>query len=215
MDEKQVLKDAVRQVMQLIISRGRPLTDELKGLLSQAIQHVRDKIIQIDQTQQLSEQATVPLEIPQNAKLLWILSGGNPEVFHRYLSQFPGRGLLPIALDPNQFNRVTAQLQQQMPQGQAREEDGIPKAPLQSSNIYGFVYDPESAQLFVRFNEGAIYKYGGVPPIIAQLFGVGAGTAKTTGRNKWGKFWPGKSPSMGAALNELIKRGGYPYSRVK
>lgn len=100
-----------------------------------------------------------------------------------------------------------------------------PKVPpmegaMPSSNINSFAYDPRTQNLYVKFQgdypfeNGSTYKYGGVPQPIAEAFANGEGTATTNGRNAWGEWWEGKNPSMGAALNQLVKSGGYPYERI-
>jgi hypothetical protein len=91
---------------------------------------------------------------------------------------------------------------------------------MPSSNVYGFAYDPDDKNLYVKFQgdtgigEGPVYSYGGVPQGVFELFRDGAVQAKTKGQNKWGRWWVGKIPSIGAALHELIKEKGYPYQRV-
>jgi hypothetical protein len=120
---------------------------------------------------------------------------------------------------------------QQLRQQENEEEpvEGLPPAggqpsnlteAMPSSNIEGFAYDDKTGKLLVRFlgghpnRNGPIYGYQGVPPEIFEIFRKGAIPAKTNGKNKWGKWWQGKYPSMGAAMNHLIKAGGYPYQRL-
>lgn len=89
-----------------------------------------------------------------------------------------------------------------------------------SSNIESFGYDDKTGRLLVRFlgkhpnREGPIYAYGGVPKQIFDLFQRGAIPARTDGRNKWGRWWKGKVPSLGASMYTLIKGGNYPYQRL-
>lgn len=91
---------------------------------------------------------------------------------------------------------------------------------MPSSNIEGFSYDDKTGRLLVRFlgkhpnRNGPIYSYDQVPPNIFDIFRRGAIPAKTNGKNKWGEWWQGKYPSMGAAMSHLIKAGGYPYRQV-
>ena len=101
-------------------------------------------------------------------------------------------------------------------QGQQPElEQAMP-----SSNIEGFAYDDKTGRMLVRFlgkypnREGPIYGYEGIPKVIFELFQAGAVPARTDGQNKWGKWWKGKHPSMGASMYTLIKNGGYPYQRL-
>jgi len=92
--------------------------------------------------------------------------------------------------------------------------EGVEPAPMNSSNIWGFSYDPEGQVLRVRFQGDGIYQYQGVPPYIFRIFQAGAVPARTTGRNSYGRWWVGKVPSLGAAFYELIRNGGYGYQRV-
>lgn len=91
---------------------------------------------------------------------------------------------------------------------------------MPSSNVEGFAYDDKTGRLLVRFlgkhpnKNGPIYGYEGVPPNIFEIFRKGAIPAKTNGKNKWGEWWQGKYPSIGAAMYHLIKAGGYPYQRL-
>jgi hypothetical protein len=91
---------------------------------------------------------------------------------------------------------------------------------MASSNVEGFAYDPKTNRMMVRFlgkhpnRNGPIYAYENVPPVIFELFRKGAVPARTDGQNKWGKWWKGKTPSMGASLFTLIKNGGYSYQRL-
>jgi len=150
------LKDALRQIMQMVSDRGQPLGPQLKTLLAEVIEHVATRIQEI-------RQGGVPPIPPQ---------------------------------EPN--------LNQAMP----------------SSNIGAFGYDEKNGRLLVQFlgkhpdPNGPIYAYGGVPKQIFDLFQKGAVPARTNGKNRWGKWWKGKVPSMGASMYTLIKEGGYPYQRL-
>ncbi len=101
------------------------------------------------------------------------------------------------------------------PPGKPPIEPGMP-----SSNVEGFAYDDKNKKLFVRFlgehpnRNGPVYSYDGVPPVMFDLFRRGAAAARTNGQNKWGKWWKGKTPSLGASMHTLIKLGGFPYKKV-
>lgn len=105
--------------------------------------------------------------------------------------------------------------EEQLPAQQQKLEQSYP-----SSNINSFGYDEETGQLLVKFQgdypqkNGPVYSYGGVPKVIFDLFKKGAIPARTDGKNKWGKWWKGKNPSMGASMFTLIKNGGYPYKKI-
>lgn len=131
------------------------------------------------------------------------------------------QGLLAQGIEET-INRID-ELRQQNP------VDGLPPIPPQepklnpgmpSSNINSFGYDPENQKLLVKFQgdypqeNGPIYGYDGIPEVIFNLFRQGAIPARTDGKNKWGLWWKGKVPSLGASLYTLIKNGGYPYQRL-
>ena len=91
---------------------------------------------------------------------------------------------------------------------------------MPSSNVEGFAYDDKTGQLMVRFlgehpnRNGPVYAYSGIPKEIFALFQKGAIPARTDGQNKWGKWWKGKVPSIGASLYTLIEEPGYPYKKL-
>ena len=115
--------------------------------------------------------------------------------------------------------RIT-QLREEEGQGAPPIPEPIPGAPYPSSNINSFKYDPKTGKLLVKFmgkdvaDAGPTYKYEGVPPFIVDVFARGAVGPKTTGKNKWHAWFKGVTPSHGAAMNALIKMGGFPYQRV-
>lgn len=91
---------------------------------------------------------------------------------------------------------------------------------MPSSNVESFGYDDGTGRLLVRFlgdypnRNGPIYAYAGVPKAIFKLFQAGAIPARTDGKNKWGAWWKGKVPSLGASLYTLIRNGGYSYQKI-
>jgi hypothetical protein len=119
------------------------------------------------------------------------------------------------------FNRIEELMGQE-----AGEIPNIPQAEPElqqsgpSSNIESFGYDDKTGRLLVRFlgqhpnRNGPVYGYQNVPKQIFELFRQGAVPARTDGKNKWGKWWKGKVPSLGASMFTLIKGGGYPYQRL-
>lgn len=87
--------------------------------------------------------------------------------------------------------------------------------PMQSSTIEGFNYDYDNGKLLVKFQGDGIYGYDRVPKFIYDTFRKGAVAAKTSGKNQYGRWWKGKTPSLGAAFYALIRNGGYPYQKLK
>ena len=91
---------------------------------------------------------------------------------------------------------------------------------MDSSVIEAFKFDPKKGNLLVQFKgkfpnaKGSIYSYGGVSPQIFNVFKKGAVPARTEGSNRFGRWWKGKSPSMGASMNVLLKQMGVPYTKL-
>lgn len=158
--------------------------------------------------------APIEAELPTSAGLLWHISGGNVNAFRDYMSQVPDPALNRLASSPVQMMQVIQRLQQNQPQERNREIDGIPQAPLQSSNIWGFQYDPRSRKLWVRFQGDGIYEYQGVDPKDFSVFKAGAVPAKTEGKNNFGFWYRGKNPSLGSAFYEMIRKKGYAFQKV-
>ena len=151
--------------------------------------------------------------IPKSAEFLYLLAGGDPKAFAKYAKQVPDANINRIAANKTTLDNALNKLQGiiQISKG---EEAGIPQAGLQSSTVYGFKYSPKNKRLFVKFQGDGVYKYDNVPSFIFELFRKGSIPAKTQGSNKYGAWWVSKAPSLGSTLNALIKRGGFPYSKV-
>ena len=195
--------DEVLSILEDMLENGEDIPDALFAEISDAIE-------EIDQT----EQRPIEAPLPTGTDLLWHLANGNPEAFVGYLRTVPDPALNQLLRNPDELRELIATLQEQFPQAEPENIQGVEKAPLNSSNIWGFSYDPSSSTLRVRFQGDGIYQYKGVPPYIFRVFQAGAVPAKTNGRNQYGQWWKGKMPSLGAALFELIKKGGYPYQKV-
>lgn len=113
------------------------------------------------------------------------------------------------------------ELQTQEPvEGLPPQAPQLEPGPFPSSNVNSFKYDPNNQQLFVKFHgkdsagSGPVYGYQGVPPFIYDVFRRGAVGPKTSGKNKYHTWIKGVTPSLGAAMNALIKSGGYSYQRL-
>lgn len=210
----EALIDEILDQLQNLISSGEVLPEDLVETLAQVLSDSADRIAELTEEIQPTE---TPIESapPTGADLLWILSGGQEDAFVNYLRTFPDPALNQLVRNPAQLSSTIERLNRTMPQGEQPQQDGIPHAPLNSSNVYGFQYDPKSGKLMVRFQGGSVYGYDNVPPGVFKVFQQGAVPAKTSGQNRWGKWWRGKIPSLGAAFYELIRQGGYPYQKLK
>lgn len=197
--------------------------DELKRILKAIIDEVEsnpnlpeDQLLEAEATIRAltAKLSQVSVVIPRGAEFLYALADGNQSAFMNYARQFPDSAINAAARDPRRMQEIFAQLKSKISLPAGQVIDGIPKAPLQSSNIYGFQYDPRQKLLRVRFNEGGVYEYDDVPALVFKLFQEGAIPAKTTGQNRWGAWWRNKSPSIGSSFFELINKGGYNYRKV-
>lgn len=208
------IQQGITQMIQFVQSTGMDaFSDEVKLDLAQAISQATDRIAQLREQMAQSPEAPAP-QIPPGADLLWILAGHNDAAFVSYLNNFPDPALNALLRNPTQLTQVIEHLQRTMPQGELPSEGGIPHAPLESSNIYGFRYDPKSGRLLVRFQSGSVYGYDGVPAGVFQVFQQGAVPARTQGQNEFGRWWIGKQPSLGSAFYNLIRQGGYSYQQL-
>ena len=191
----------------MIDRAGGDLDDETLLQFTRALEHAATRINEL-------KNAPVEANVPTSAGLLWNMAGGDPEVFARYMREVPDPEANALANNEGQLLSVVRRLQENAPQERNREIEGIPQAPLQSSNIWGFGYDQRNRKLYVRFQGDGVYEYDKVPPAVFNRFQSGAVPAKTEGQNQWGRWWISKEPSLGASFYELIRNGGYPYQKV-
>jgi hypothetical protein len=224
----QQIKDQLRQLMQQISEMGEEPPPEIQDLLLQVLEKSKQKIQKLREEENnqppqgapptqppLGGQTAPDLEVSNDARLLWILSGSQPQAFISYLRSFPTPATQSLLNDPNHLNATIEQLQRSIPQEAQPVVDGIPHADLQSSNIWGANYDPATGKMKVRFQGGSEYEYDGVPKNIFNAFIKGNASAKTKGKNPYGEWWPQKNPSMGAAMNQYIKAGGFTYRKLR
>ena len=217
------LLDQLLSGIQDVLQSGEVLSDEFQGMLAEELTATTTRIDELRAASNVPEPPEgPPPEIPQGqppspgAQLMWILAGQQPDAFVNYLRSYPDPELNALVSNPAELQRVLAQLQQSNPTPEQQPvADGVEKAPLNSSNIYGFKYDPKSGRLRVRFQSGSVYSYDGVPPGVFKVFQQGAVPAQTTGRNRFGRWWTGKIPSLGAAFYQMIRNGGYQYQRLR
>lgn len=207
-EELRALLNSLSSIMQFAQRNMGSLSTQTKQMLSQLVEASNSLL----ERQQQAQAASRP---SNDAQLLWYLAGQNPQPFLDYLSQFPSNETRSLLNNPAQLQETIQQLQQMDPfQANKGAVEGIPKAGLNSSNVYGFRYDPKSGKLKVRFNEGQIYEYDDVPLNVFLAFKNGAASAKTDGRNMYGEWFRGKNPSLGASVWEYLRNGGYNYRRV-
>lgn len=212
----QIVSNLMQQ-QQMIIDNLDDFSDDDLFTFQQDFQTTLQQVNQALDVLEAQEQAQTTTEaqfIPEEADLLWILSGGNEEAFSSYIDTYPSNNLDRYKGNPQAIRMLSEQLRNRLPQNREGQQDGVPQAWLQSSNIYGFQYDPRSKKLKVKFQGDGVYEYEGVPQSIYQMFANGAIPAKTTGSNTFGNWFFGKKPSLGASFYELIRLGGYPYTKL-
>lgn len=221
MNEERIneIKNQIRELMIQITSVGDEPPEFIQDLLLQVIEKAQNQINELRQENQQPEELPpdvgAPPAIHPDAQLLWILSGQQPQAFISYLRTFPTPGISQLLNNPAQLNATIEQLQSMMPQGEPPIVDGIPHADLNSSNIWGATYDPKSGKMRVRFQGGSEYEYDGIPQNIFRAFIKGNASARTNGQNQYGRWWRGKNPSLGSAMHQYIKNGGFPYRRIR
>lgn len=156
-----------------------------------------------------------PIQVTDNVRLVWILSGGRRDVFTDYLSNFPDPAFRDILANPTELQRIIAELEQNNPVSNYGDvQDGIAKSQINSSNVYGVQYDFKKKNLLVRFNNGSVYAYD-APPQLYNLVAGGRAAATTDDKRKPLRFWRGKNPSLGASVWQYLRNTGVPYRRLK
>jgi hypothetical protein len=81
-----------------------------------------------------------------------------------------------------------------------------------SSNVDKIMYNDESYELVIRFNDGSTYTYFNVDfDMFRDVFEGNASCVSddTSGEGRW---WVGKTPSVGAAVYKILTVGGVPYT---
>lgn len=227
--ELESLIDQILQVLQETMQSGEVLSDEFQGMIAQELQITADQIQQLRQQESGQTQPpqkgrepyqgpTIPTveEAPPSpdAQLLWILAGQNEDAFLNYLRQYPSPETQSLLTNSSELERVLEYLTAMMPPGEPPTVGGIKHSDLNSSNIWGTAYNSKTGKMKVRFQGGAEYEYDGVPSNIYNAFSKGQASAKTSGQNQYGRWWTNKNPSMGAAMNQYIKAGNFPYRRI-
>jgi len=80
-----------------------------------------------------------------------------------------------------------------------------------SSNVKNIMYNDETKEMVIEFNSGEKYTYSNIDFSQFQRVFSGAGVCRTEGENKWGSWFVGKTPSVGAAVYQTLVLKGVPY----
>ena len=77
-----------------------------------------------------------------------------------------------------------------------------------SSNVDKMMWNSETLELVIRFNDGSTYTYVGVDEKTFNDVSEGNAAPETTGENEYGSWTEGVGPSVGAAVHQyLIEKG--------
>lgn len=82
-----------------------------------------------------------------------------------------------------------------------------------SSNVDKILFNDETMELVVKFNGGSYYTYYDIDFTEFVAVFNGAGICRTSGENKWGSWFIGKSPSVGAAVFNILVNSGKRYTK--
>ncbi len=155
-----------------------------------------------------------------SVQLMWILAGQKEDLFLEYLKTYPDPEFGHLLSNPPLLEQTIQFLHEMMPSGRpVISEEGIPHAEVNSSVVYGYEYNPGTKKLKVKFQgetsgSGPIYEYDNVPGNVYKSFENMSQPASSDGENRWGKWWVGKNPSLGASFYQLIRKGGYGYRKL-
>lgn len=84
---------------------------------------------------------------------------------------------------------------------------------IPSSNVRRIVYNDESKEMVIQFQDKSIYTYFEVPFQIFLDVSGGKATCITTGENKFGRWFVGKNPSVGAAVWKYLRDSNIKYQK--
>jgi len=84
---------------------------------------------------------------------------------------------------------------------------------IPSSNVRRIVYNDESKEMVIQFQDKSIYTYFEVPFQIFLDVSGGKATCITTGENKFGRWFVGKNPSVGAAVWKYLRDSNIKYKK--
>ena len=84
---------------------------------------------------------------------------------------------------------------------------------IPSANVRRIVYNDESKEMVIQFQDKSIYTYFEVPFETFLNVSGGKATCITTGENEFGKWFVGKNPSVGAAVWKYLRDSNIRYKR--
>ena len=84
---------------------------------------------------------------------------------------------------------------------------------IRSSNVKKIMYNDETKEMFIQFQDKSIYTYFSVPFQLFLDVSGGRATCITSGENKYGVWYVGKTPSVGAAVHRFLIKKGVKYRK--
>jgi hypothetical protein len=84
---------------------------------------------------------------------------------------------------------------------------------IESSNVKKIMYEDETMEMVIQFNDKSIYTYFNVPFDTFLNVSGGNATCITDGENRWGSWYVGKTPSVGASVHKYLINEGVKYKK--
>jgi len=84
---------------------------------------------------------------------------------------------------------------------------------IQSSNVKKIMYNDETKEMFIQFQDKSIYTYFDVSMNLFLDVSGGSATCITSGENQYGSWFVGKTPSVGAAVHKFLIKKGIKYRK--
>lgn len=84
---------------------------------------------------------------------------------------------------------------------------------IRSSNVRKIMYNDETNEMFIQFQDKSIYTYFNVSFQLFLDVSGGRATCITSGENQYGTWFVGKTPSVGAAVHRFLIRRGVKYRK--
>ena len=97
---------------------------------------------------------------------------------------------------------------------QIKKEFEILQGGVASSNVDSYRYNDVSGELILTFNDGSRYRYYQIDKDDFESIVLGDATCTTEGENEYGRWYIGKSPSVGAAVWQYLIDRAIRYQKL-
>jgi hypothetical protein len=95
-----------------------------------------------------------------------------------------------------------------------KEELRIYEGDVNSSNVQSYRYNDVSGELILTFNDGSQYRYFQIDFTDYESIVLGDAECITEGENEYGRWFEGKTPSVGAAVWQYLIDKGVRYEKL-